>query len=58
MTANGLSPENIYVQSVQVNGKALDNPFLFYREVKDGGTLVFTMGPKPSQWGTNPRIPE
>jgi predicted alpha-1,2-mannosidase len=58
MTANNLSPENIYVQSVQVNGKALDNPFLSYNEERNGGTLVFHMGPKPSQWGTNPRIPE
>jgi predicted alpha-1,2-mannosidase len=58
MTAPELSSENIYVQSVRVNGKVLDNPFLSYNEVKNGETLVFTMGPKPSQWGTNPRIPE
>jgi predicted alpha-1,2-mannosidase len=57
MTANDLSEENIYVQSVQVNGKSLDNPFLPYSEVRNGGTLVFTMGPKPSQWGTKPQIP-
>ena len=58
MTANNLTKDNIYIQSVQVNGKNLDNPFLSYNELKDGGTLVFKMGPKPSQWGTNPRIPE
>jgi predicted alpha-1,2-mannosidase len=58
MTANNLSPQNIYVQSVQVNGKPLDNPFLSFSEIKSGGSLVFTMGSKPSQWGTNPRIPE
>jgi putative alpha-1,2-mannosidase len=58
MTANDLSPGNIYVQSVQLNGKALDNPFLPYNEVRNGGTIVFNMGPKPSQWGTKPRIPE
>jgi predicted alpha-1,2-mannosidase len=58
MTANNLSPENIYVQSVQVNGRALDNPFLPFNDIKNGGTLTFNMGPKPSQWGTNPRIPE
>jgi predicted alpha-1,2-mannosidase len=58
MTATNLSSENIYVQSVQVNGKNLDNPFLPLNEVKNGGTLVFNMGPEPSQWGTNPRIPE
>ena len=58
VTANNLSPDNIYIQSVQVNGKNLDNPFLSYNEVKNGGTLVFNMGPKPGQWGTNPRVPE
>ena len=58
MTANNLSAENKYVQSVQVNGKALDNPFLPFAEVKNGGTIVFTMGPKPSAWGTNPQIPQ
>jgi putative alpha-1,2-mannosidase len=56
--ANNLSAENIYIQSVQLNGKNLDNPFLPYNEVRNGGTLVFTMGPKPSRWGTNPQIPE
>ena len=58
MTANNLSPANIYIQSVSVNGKNLDNPFLSYKELANGGTLVFEMGPKPSSWGTNPRIPE
>jgi len=41
-----------------VNGKSLDNPFLPFSELQHGGTLTFNMGPKPSQWGTNPRIPE
>jgi putative alpha-1,2-mannosidase len=58
MTANNLSAENIYVQAVEVNGQKLDNPFLPFAEVTKGGTLIFTMGPTPSQWGTNPRIPE
>jgi predicted alpha-1,2-mannosidase len=58
MTANNLSPENIYVQSVEVNGQKLDNPFLPFAEVTKGGTLVFNMGPSPSQWGTKPQIPQ
>jgi predicted alpha-1,2-mannosidase len=58
MTANSLTPENIYVQSVQLNGKELNNPFLPYSEVRNGGTLVFTMGPEPSKWGTKPQVPE
>ena len=58
MTAENLTDENIYVQSVKLNGKKWDNPFLPYRELKHGGTLDFTMGPHPSQWGVNPEIPD
>ena len=54
MTAENLSDENIYVQSVKVNGKNWDSPFLPYEKVKRGASIVFTMGPSPSQWGTNP----
>jgi putative alpha-1,2-mannosidase len=53
MVAENLSRENIYVQSVKLNGKSLDRPLLPYRELKSGGTLVFTMGPKPNKdWGS------
>jgi len=57
MTAENLSDKNIYVQSVRVNGKNWDSPFLPYRAVKNGGKIEFTMGPQPSQWGTNPVMP-
>ena len=57
MTAKNFSEPNKYVQSVQVNGKALDNPFLDFSEITNGGSLVFEMGPKPSAWGTHPQIP-
>ena len=57
--AQGLSKENIYVQSLKVNGKNLDNPFLHYKEIINGGTLVFTMGAEPhGTWGTKPIIPQ
>jgi predicted alpha-1,2-mannosidase len=58
MRTNNFSMKNLYIQSVQLNGKDLDNPFLPFSEVRNGGTLVFTMGPEPSQWGTNPQVPE
>ncbi|MGA9777141.1 MAG: GH92 family glycosyl hydrolase [Verrucomicrobiia bacterium] len=57
MTAQNLSDENIYVQSVRLNGKDWDNPFLPYNQLKNEGTLDFMMGDKPSQWGTNPDVP-
>ena len=58
MTAHHLSAANKYVQSVQVNGHPLDNPFLPFPTLRDGGTLVFEMGPRPSAWGTAPQIPQ
>ena len=57
MTAENISDKNIYVQSVRLNGKNWDSPFLPVRAVSDGGKLVFTMGPQPSEWGTHPVVP-
>ena len=58
MTAENLSRDNIYVQSVRLNGKDWDTPFLPYAELKNGGTLHFVMGSNPSKWGTHPGIPD
>ena len=58
MTAGNISGQNIYIQSVRLNGKDWTSPFLPYRAVKKGGTIEFTMGPQPSQWGTKPVLPE
>jgi len=58
MTAENLSDDNIYVQSVRVNGKMSDSPFLPWSAVKKGGTLVFTMGPQPGSWGIHPVLPQ
>jgi predicted alpha-1,2-mannosidase len=58
MTAKNISDENIYVQSVQLNGKNWESVFLPYQELKNGGSLVFTMGPKPSPWGAVSTLPE
>ena len=53
-----LSDRNIYVQSVKLNGKNWTTPFLPYREVKGGGTLVFRLGPEPNKdWGANGTAP-
>jgi putative alpha-1,2-mannosidase len=57
MTAENISDESIYVQSVTLNGKNWDSPFLPYKELKNGGSIVFTMGPRPGRWGTNPTMP-
>jgi putative alpha-1,2-mannosidase len=58
MTAKNISDENIYVQAVKLNGKNWDSPFLPYKELKNGGTIDFMMGPKPSEWGTHALPPQ
>jgi predicted alpha-1,2-mannosidase len=59
IVAEGLSDKNFYVQSLTVNGKPWNSPFLPYREIKDGGQLVFVMGPEPNKsWGTDATLPK
>jgi predicted alpha-1,2-mannosidase len=55
--AENLSDKNIYVQSVRVNGKDWPTPFLPHREIKNGGTIIYTMGAQPSKWAANPGVP-
>ncbi len=55
VTALNLSPENIYIQSVKLNGKAYDKAYITYAEIMAGGKLEFTMGPQPNkEFGTAP----
>ena len=57
MTAKNISDQNIYVQSVRVNGKNWDSPFLPYKELKSGGRIEFVMGPQPNKaWGTHAEL--
>jgi predicted alpha-1,2-mannosidase len=43
---------NRYVQSATLNGVDLPNAWFRHAQIKDGATLVLTMGPAPSTWGT------
>lgn len=45
------SPEDIYIQSVTLNGKKYNDYFLTHQDITNGGTLVFKMGKRPSNWG-------
>lgn len=49
--------KNIYVQSVKLNGKPLDKNWFRHADIKDGGTLEFVMGDKPSAWSCNGELP-
>lgn len=51
IVAQSNSPENIYVQSLTLNGVSLDRTYLTHDEIKEGGELIFTMGATPSDWG-------
>jgi putative alpha-1,2-mannosidase len=44
------SAENIYIQSLSVNGRPYHRSTLPHALIKDGGTLKFVMGPQPRIW--------
>jgi predicted alpha-1,2-mannosidase len=48
LDAKGL---NRYVQSATLNGVDLPSSWFRHAQIKDGGTLVLTMGSAPSNWG-------
>ncbi len=50
--AKNNSDSNIYVQSVQLNGKPLSRSYITYKQLMQGGKLTLVMGSKPSKWGT------
>ena len=55
VTAKNLSPQNCYVKSVRLNGKALERSFITFEEIYNGGELEFTMTSTPdSPWATQP----
>ena len=47
--ANKLSAANKYIQSVQLDGKAINHPFISHASIKSGNKLVFEMGPLPNK---------
>ncbi len=49
--AQGVSPQNVYVQSATLNGQALDTVRIHHADLKAGGSLVLVMGPAASAWG-------
>lgn len=50
--ARNNSSKNIYIQSAKLNGTPLTSPKLKWKDVINGGKLVFIMGDKPNpEWG-------
>ena len=52
--ARNLDSEHInrFIQSAILNGAPLDTSWFRHSQIANGGTLVFTMGSAPTQWGT------
>ncbi|MBI9035616.1 MAG: GH92 family glycosyl hydrolase [Bacteroidales bacterium] len=48
ITANNQSEENVYVQSVSVNGKTIEGTSLQHRDIVNGGEIVFEMSDQPA----------
>jgi len=46
--AKNLSKTNEYVQSISLNGKRYDKPYITYADIMNGGSLVFVMTDKPA----------
>jgi predicted alpha-1,2-mannosidase len=53
--ARNNSGRNKYIQSATLNGKPLNKPWFDHSEIRNGGTLIFLMGPDPDkEWGSSP----
>ena len=52
--ANNQSEENVYVQSVSLNGSPIDRPYIKHEEIMQGGKLVYEMGASPNkEWASS-----
>ncbi len=50
------SATNKYIQSAMLNGRPLNRPWFYHRELVDGGELELQLGPKPCKtWGSGPK---
>jgi len=55
ITAKNVSTVNKYIQSATLNGKPLNKPWFEHKDMVNGGTMVFEMGPRPNTaWGSAP----
>ena len=52
--ARNNSKQNKYIQSATLNGKPLNKSWFDHSEIRNGGTLIFLMGPEPNKkWGSD-----
>jgi putative alpha-1,2-mannosidase len=52
--AKNVSEDKFYIQSAKLNEQVLNQPWIAYKSLMDGGVLEFEMGDKPNkQWGND-----
>jgi predicted alpha-1,2-mannosidase len=52
--AKNYSKENIYIQSVKLNGKEWNKTYIPVEEIRKGGTIEYVLGSEPNMnWGTD-----
>ncbi|HEY3372018.1 MAG TPA: glycoside hydrolase domain-containing protein, partial [Prolixibacteraceae bacterium] len=52
--AINLSDQNIYIQSVMLNGQPWNKTYITHEDLMKGGELIFNMASKPNKkWGTS-----
>ncbi|WP_030940325.1 glycoside hydrolase domain-containing protein, partial [Streptomyces sp. NRRL F-3307] len=54
VTAPGTSGTDRYVQAVHTDGRAHGRTYLTTGALRSLRSLAFTVGPRPSEWGTSP----
>ena len=52
--AHNNSKENMYIQSVKLNGKPYTRSYIDFKDIVRGGKLEFMMGSTPSKFGVKP----
>src|SRR5690606_15310893 len=52
MVAHNLSDNNIYIESIKLNGKNYPFSYLKHADIVNGGTLEFVMTNQPTSWAT------
>lgn len=59
ITANQISSENFYIESVKLNGEPLNRCYITHEEILQGGNLVFEMGGEPNNnlWTDKTALP-
>lgn len=52
VSVTGSAPQNIYIQSAKLNGKAYNRCYIDYADIVGGGKLEFVVGDSPNEsWG-------